>query len=60
MSKGYITPELIKKEVPDWHERIFYVSGPEPMVEAFEKMLQQMGVKEIKTDFFPNYTETYS
>ena len=58
---GFITPEEIQAKIPDWQERTFYVSGPEPMVEAFEKMLQQMGVKgrQIKTDFFPGYSETY-
>ncbi len=34
-----------------------YVSGPEPMVEAFDSMLAQMGIPEsnIKNDFFPGY-----
>lgn len=37
---------------------IFYVSGPEPMVEAFEKMLYGMGIPEdkVKRDYFPGYT----
>jgi len=58
-STGYINPEIIKKEVPDWYERMFYVSGPEPMVEAFEKMLYAMGVakQDVKRDYFPGYTE---
>lgn len=35
----------------------FYVSGPEPMVEAVGKMLKQMGVpaSRIKQDWFPGY-----
>ncbi|MDB5161395.1 MAG: hypothetical protein JWO96_775 [Candidatus Saccharibacteria bacterium] len=35
----------------------YYVSGPEPMVEAFEQMLKKMGIVEenIHTDFFPGY-----
>ncbi|KKP87879.1 MAG: hypothetical protein UR93_C0029G0005 [Berkelbacteria bacterium GW2011_GWA2_35_9] len=58
---GYVDEIAIKKYVADWQERTFYVSGPEPMVEAFEKMLQQMGVKgrQLKTDYFPGYSETY-
>ncbi len=58
---GYIDESLIKKEVADWKERLFYVSGPEPMVEAFEKVLLEMGVKRrnIKSDYFPGYTETH-
>lgn len=55
--EGPLTMEKTKKSVPDWMERIFYVSGPEPMVEAFEKMFQAGGVSSdrIKTDFFPGY-----
>lgn len=36
---------------------VFYVSGPEPMVEAYKKMIMEMGVEEerIKTDYFPGY-----
>lgn len=36
---------------------IFYVSGPEPMVEALGETLKGMGIPEskIKQDFFPNY-----
>lgn len=51
----------IKKYVPDWQERTFFVSGPEPMVEAFGKMLKTMGIKgrQLKTDYFPGYSETY-
>lgn len=59
---GFITPEVIKKEAPDWQERLFYVSGPEPMVESFEKMLSDMDVRRenLKRDYFPGYSETYS
>lgn len=37
----------------------FYVSGPEPMVETFEKMLLGMGIdqKHIKLDHFPGYPD---
>jgi len=39
----------------------FYVSGPEPMVEAFAPKLVAMGVAEadIKQDWFPNYTDEF-
>ena len=58
---GFIDEKLIKKEVTDFKDRIFYISGPEPMVEAFEKMLGGMGVSrnQIKRDYFPGYTETH-
>jgi len=34
---------------------MFYVSGPEPMVESMDKTLKKIGVskKRIKNDFFP-------
>lgn len=59
---GYINEKIIKKEVPDWKDRLFYISGPEPMVEAFEKMLAQMGLerKKIRRDYFPGYTERHT
>lgn len=52
---GYITPELVAKEVPDYKERIFYISGSHTMVTTFKKTLTQIGVPraKIKTDFFP-------
>jgi ferredoxin-NADP reductase len=53
---GHIDEKMIRKYVPNYKERIFYVSGPKPMVEAFEKMLKEMGIKKIKIDDFPGYT----
>lgn len=52
-----IDEQLIKEKVPDFDKKIFYVSGPEPMVELFEKMLADMGIPEdnIKRDYFPGY-----
>ena len=34
-----------------------YVSGPEPMVEAFASVLDELGVtkENLKTDYFPGY-----
>lgn len=45
------------KPYADDPNSIFYVSGPEPMVENYAELLQNMGVPEerIKTDFFPGY-----
>jgi len=54
---GYLTPERIKKYVPDYPSRTFYLSGPEAMVVGYKKMLRQTGVpaKKIITDYFPGY-----
>ncbi|MBI4085431.1 MAG: hypothetical protein HY432_02940 [Candidatus Liptonbacteria bacterium] len=54
---GIVNREMIEKEIPDYKERTFYVSGPHSMVEAMKKVLLEMGVGRIriKTDFFPGY-----
>ncbi len=52
-----VDEELIKKEVPDFKTRTFYVSGPEPMVQATEKILRTIGISRshIHRDYFPGY-----
>ncbi len=52
-----IDAKTITEQVPDYKDRIFYLSGPRSMVVGFEKLLESMGVKEsnIKTDFFPGF-----
>jgi len=57
MHQGFIDVDLIKKEVSDYKDKIFYISGPHNMVDAFKNTLQTMGVpnKNIKIDFFPGY-----
>ena len=52
-----ITPELIKREIADYRDRYFYISGPHGMVTAFKKNLTDMGVphRRIITDFFPGF-----
>ncbi|MDX1608269.1 MAG: hypothetical protein R3251_03610, partial [Candidatus Spechtbacterales bacterium] len=54
-----VNAKLIKEIFPDYNERIFYVSGPDPMVRSTEKILTGIGVKDknIKTDYFPGYEE---
>lgn len=47
-------------EIANQDERMqVYVSGPEPMVETFEKELKEKGLdeKRFHGDFFPNYPE---
>ncbi|MDE1970270.1 MAG: RnfABCDGE type electron transport complex subunit D [Patescibacteria group bacterium] len=52
-----ISAEIIAKEIPDYCECTFYISGPRTMVIAFEAILNQMGVprRQIKVDFFPGF-----
>jgi len=49
--------KTIMEQVPDYKQRMFYLSGPRGMVESFERTLQLMGVKKssIKIDFFPGF-----
>lgn len=52
---GYIDAALIREEVPDYKACLFYVSGPNAMVDATLAALQNLGVRadHIRTDFFP-------
>ena len=52
---GRINEQMIKTKVPDFKERMFYLSGPRSMVNSFEQILSNLGVPShnIKTDFFP-------
>lgn len=54
---GAINAENIKVQVPDYLERLFYISGPPGMVTAMKHTLKGLGVKakNIKTDYFPGY-----
>ena len=54
---GFITADMITQDIPDYKGRMFFISGPEPMVMAFEKMLAQMGLPKNRTrrDYFPGY-----
>lgn len=52
-----IDEAIIRREVPDWRERLWYVSGPEPMVQSLSQALIALGVPraQIKRDYFPGY-----
>lgn len=54
---GFLNEAMIKANVLDFKDRIFYISGPHSMVDAFKNTLRQMGIsnKQIKVDFFPGY-----
>ena len=48
---------MISKYVTDYKERLFYLSGPNVMVEAYKNLLSKIGVKRtnIITDYFSGY-----
>ena len=51
---GRINVDMIKRRTPDFLERVWYMSGPPGMVDAYSSLLRQLGVpsKNIKKDFF--------
>lgn len=55
--RGKIDASLIKSDIPDYLERIFYISGPQAMVVSFEQLLKQLGIPKnhIKKDYFPGF-----
>jgi len=54
---GRINAAMIKQEIPDWHERVFFTSGPLPMVNAMRSILSELNVTEeqIRYEYFPGY-----
>lgn len=54
---GRIDLQMIETAIPDYAERIFYTSGPGPMVDAMVSMLISMGIPEaqIKHERFAGY-----
>lgn len=60
--KYFVEPQRIDAEAfraasANLTDPTYWISGPEPMVEAFEKLLDELGITKdrIKTDFFPGY-----
>jgi ferredoxin-NADP reductase len=54
---GLFDEKIIKSEIPDYLERLFYLSGPRSMVDGFKVVLKELGVKnsQIITDYFPGF-----
>jgi ferredoxin-NADP reductase len=54
---GRINRQMIEKALPDYAKRIFYTSGPQPMVHAMRAILSEMGLpeKQIKQEYFTGY-----
>ncbi len=55
--RGFIDEAMLRRQVPDFAERTFYVSGPRAMVVACEDQLRRLGVpaSRVKVDFFPGF-----
>lgn len=54
---GFINRDIIVELIPDYKDRLFYISGPPRMVISLEEQLSSTGVpdKQIKRDSFTGY-----
>ena len=54
---GLITTEMIKEEIPDYRETTFYTCGPPAMVQAMEKLIEQLDLPktQLKREYFTGY-----
>jgi ferredoxin-NADP reductase len=54
---GRLTTEILKAEVPNYTEPLYYISGPNALVLAYKEMLKTTGVnsRSIVTDYFSGY-----
>jgi glycine betaine catabolism B len=43
---GFVTADLIRQEVPDYKDRVFYACGPPVMVSAMQKVVAALGLPE--------------
>lgn len=52
---GRINEQMMLQAIPDYKERVYYLSGPPEMIKAYEQVLKNMKIKhrQIKKDFFP-------
>ncbi|MFH1868461.1 MAG: FAD-binding oxidoreductase [Candidatus Omnitrophota bacterium] len=55
---GYIDEKMVREEIPDFAERVFYICGPPPMVEAMSALLKnglRLSQDKIKVENFTGY-----
>jgi len=55
---GFINGDIIKKEVSDYKQRVFYVCGPPKMVESLIGIINKLGISRnnIRIEYFTGYT----
>ncbi|MEK7572180.1 MAG: oxidoreductase [Patescibacteria group bacterium] len=54
---GHIDEKMLQEEIVDYKERTYYLSGPIAMVDAYKRLLKQIGIatNKIVTDYFPGF-----
>jgi len=55
---GRIDADVIRRELPDYKDYIFYACGPPPMVKAMQTLVESLGLskEKLKIEYFPGYT----
>jgi ferredoxin-NADP reductase len=55
---GVITADMVKREIPDYKDTMFYTCGPPAMVEVMEKLVESLGLPrtQLKREYFAGYT----
>lgn len=56
-TQGHIDALRLAKEIPDFRERYFYISGSRNVVSGFKEILKDLNIPKNKiiTDFFPGF-----
>ena len=54
---GYVNAAMIRDEVPNHQNALYYISGPDPMVRGMKRTVRGMEIasSQIKADYFPGY-----
>jgi len=54
---GFIDAAMIKKELPDYKENVFYTCGPPPMIKAMQALVENLGLpkEKLKMEYFTGY-----
>jgi glycine betaine catabolism B len=55
--RGYINKDIVAEVIPDYKERLFYISGPPKMVTSLEDQIIALNIpqEQIKRDSFTGY-----
>jgi ferredoxin-NADP reductase len=55
---GIISADLVKQQLPDYMENMYYTCGPPPMIDAMEKLVVSLGLpkEKLKREYFSGYT----
>lgn len=59
---GVITADMVKSEIPDYKDTMFYTCGPPTMVEVMERLIENLGLPktQLKREYFAGYTPEHS